>query len=373
MAIDNRGNNVWRFRIKKDGESFTKTFKGTEKQAQKAHDAFVVDIERGDIGLNENMKFNDLAQLVMDNYIKIKCSYNTYEQYKNCFNTHILDYFGLMKISNIKPLHIQKFINNLLDKGLSSNTIYSNLTCLSKSLSLAVKWHLILKNPCINIDKPQKKKRNYTELLTIDQIQQLFEIYDDMTSKPSQIHRLAFYIAIGCGLRNSEIRALTIDDIDFENNVITVNKQDGRYLENGKIKSGNITTKSDSSTRKIYAPEFVMNNLRKYIDSMSYIPITKQIFWSHKGNKPILRQTLSSYFTKVLTENNLPIIDFHDLRHIHATLLVNKGVNVKSLSSRLGHSKIETTNIYMHTIEQIDKQAAHIINNAISDIKKGTI
>lgn len=369
MSMDKHGN-VWRFRITYKGKPYTTTFIGDDKQAKEAHEAFKVDIKRGNVGLNENMPFNELAQLVLDNYVRVNCRYNTEQVYLNCYNNHILDHFGDMKISSIKPLSIQKFVQSLTEKDLSASTISSIVSCLRKTFDLAVKWELILKNPCSYIDKPAKKKyTNRGQIMTIDEMKKLFDIYDKLKSKPSKMHKAAFYIAVGCGLRNSEIRALTLDDIDFENNIIKVTKQYGRYKEKGEVIDGYVPTKSESSYRSIYAPDFVMVALKEYIDTLDCIPMTKQIFWSKSTNKPIGRQCLSTFFTKLLIKNNLPVIDFHDLRHIHATLLASKGVNMKSLSTRMGHSKIETTNIYMQPIDEVDKQVASTLDSAIIDLR----
>jgi len=369
MAMDERASNKWRFRITRNGQKYVMEFNGDSRAAKKAHEAFKVDVDRGNIGLNENMVFNDLCKIVMEEYVRMKCRYNTQQQYKNCYNTHILDYFGLMKISSIRPLHVQRFVNSLTDEGFSSNTVRTNLTCLRKSFTLAVKWGFILKNPCIDVDKPSKKKNSSGEILSLENIQKLLDIYEGLRSRPSKMHKVAFYIAFGCGLRNSEIRALTLDDIDFKNNIITVDKQIGRYFEDGEEKEGNTETKSDSSIRKVYAPQFVIDNIQAFVSSMHSIPITKQIFWSHVSNKPVGRQCISSYFTNILIKNDLPVIDFHDLRHVHATLMINNGVNMKTLSTRLGHSRVETTNIYLHNIDQVDKQAADIFDNAVNNIK----
>lgn len=369
MSMDKHGN-TWRFRITYKGKSYTTTFIGDEKQANEAHEAFKVDIKRGNVGLNENMLFAELAQLVLDNYVRVNCRYNTEQVYLNCYNTHILDYFGDMKISSIKPLSIQKFVQSLTEKDLSASTISSIVSCLRKTFDLAVKWELILKSPCSYIDKPTKKKyTNRSQIMTIDEMKRLFDIYDKLKTKPSKMHKAAFYIAVGCGLRNSEIRALTLDDVDFENNIIKVTKQYGRYKEKGEVIDGYVPTKSESSYRSIYAPDFVMVALKEYIDALDCIPISKQLFWSKSTNKPIGRQCLSTFFTKLLTKNDLPVIDFHDLRHIHATLLASKGVNMKSLSTRMGHSKIETTNIYMQPIDEVDKQVASTLDSAIIDLR----
>ena len=370
MSIDKHGN-VWRFRVTRNGIPYTRNYDGPEKKLQKAYAAFLVDVERGEIGHNENMKFQSLAQLVLDQYVRPNCAYNTVSVYKNNYNTHILDYFGSMKLSKIKPLHIQTFVTSLNEKDLAPNTINSIISCLKKTFEMAVKWELILKNPCNIIDTPPRKKySNRGQIMTVEEMTKLISIYDNLKSKPSRMHKLAFYIALGCGLRNSEIRALTLDDIDFENNTISVTKQDGKYLKKGKVLEGNIDPKSDSSKRVIYAPDFVIDAIKNYISTLECIPMSKQLFWSQRTNKPVGRQCLSTFFTNILIKNDLPIIDFHDLRHLHATLLASKGVNIKTLATRMGHSKIETTNIYMQTIDTVDKQVAETLDVAITKLKK---
>ncbi|ADZ82448.1 tyrosine-type recombinase/integrase [Cellulosilyticum lentocellum] len=369
MSMDLHGN-VWRFRIMKDGIPYTKLFEGTEKKAKEAHEAFKVDVKRGNVGTNENMKFNELCQLVTDQYVKVNCKYSTVEFYKNTYNTHLLPFFGDKKLSSIKPLHIQQFVTHLSELDLAPSTVSNNLSCLKKTFEMAVKWELIIKNPCMYVDRPQKRKyQNRGQLMTVDEMKKLLEIYENLSTKPSHMHKCAFYIALGCGLRNSEIRALTLDDIDFENNIIRVNKQFGKYTEKGKVVEGYITTKSESSIRDIYAPDFVIAAIKNYISTLDCIPLSKQLFWSARTNKPVGRQCLSTFFTNILKNNNLPVIDFHDLRHLHATLLASKGVNMKSLSNRMGHSKLETTNIYMQPINEVDKQVAKVLDNTIVDIK----
>lgn len=369
MSYDKHGN-VWRFRCTRNGVQYKMNWEGPDNKVEKAHAAFLVDVERGSIGSNENMKFVDLCQLVMDQYVKVKCSYNTVQNYKNYYNNHIIPFFGNKKVSSITSLCVDKFIKSLNDSDLSATTINGIASTLRKTFELALKWDVISKSPCTAMDTPPRKKyTTRSQLMTIDEMTTLINIYNNLSSKPSRMHKLAFYIALGCGLRNSEIRALTLDDIDFKSNTIKVTKQAGRYLEKGETIDGNISPKTDSSIRTIYAPDFVMVAIKNYINELDYIPISKQLFFSPRTNKPVGRQCLSTFFTNILKDNNLPIIDFHDLRHLHATLLAAKGVNVKTLAARMGHSKIETTNVYMQTIEEVDKQVANTLDDTIKDLR----
>lgn len=185
------------------------------------------------------------------------------------------------------------------------------------------------------------------------------------------MHKSAFYLVIGCGMRNSEIRTLTTDDIDFKNGIINIDKQAGQIRnEKGELEDAATSPKTPTSKRKIYAPQFVLDCLKEYIFSLPYIPISKQIYWSHITKKPISKHCLSKRFTALLKELELPTIRFHDLRHLQATILIQSGANVKAVSKRLGHSNTDITlNTYTSTIDVVDKKIAEQFNKTFKNLK----
>ena len=368
MSIDKRGDNTWRFRIYKDGKSYTKTFKGTEKQAKKAHDLFRLEIERGEIGLNENMRMDELCELVYKNYVVPNCKVSTQRIYKQNYNAYILPAIGTMKISSIKPIHIQQIVNTM-SKTLKPNTIGNCMGCLGKTFSLAEKWELIKESPYRHIELPKSPKKNHTELLSLEEIKILLDYY---SKENNLLHKTAFYLAIGCGLRNSEIRALTIDDIDWDNGILVVNKQLAEIRnELGEIVEGVSSPKTTSSIRKIYIPQFIIAILNEYINSLPFIPPTKQIFWSFITGKPISKHCLSKRFRYVCESIGITPIRFHDLRHLQATLLIHSNINVQAISKRLGHSDTQTTlRVYTHSLDDVDKQVASSIDTTFKELSK---
>lgn len=364
MSIESRGKNKWRFRKRKDGIIYTQNFYGSEKEAKKAHKLFEVDILKGNVGYNENMKFADLADLCFKEYFLKECKVSTYRNVLSCYKNHLMPTFGCMKLNTIKTIHIQQFINELNTK-LKPNTVNGIIGSLERFFSLAVGWDILKDNPCKNIRKPKKVKRGGQELLTMEQITKLFKIYENDNNL---LHKSAFYLAICCGLRNSEIRALTLDDIDFNNSIITVNKQIGEVFEGNKISENITTVKTLSSNRTIHVPNFAMNTLKLYINSLHYTPMTKQIYWSHITRKPITKHCLSKRFTRILQNNNLPAIRFHDLRHLQATLLISANINPQAVAKRLGHSNMRTTmDTYIHSIQEVDKKISDTFENYIKE------
>jgi integrase len=186
------------------------------------------------------------------------------------------------------------------------------------------------------------------------------------------LHKVAYELALGCGLRLSEIRALTIDDIDFDNKTIYVDNQIGEVRnDDGKIVQGVTPPKTSTSNRILYAPDFVLNTLKAHINDMPYIPISKEIFWSHLKRQPLSCSALPAAFKRMLVNNGIPEIRFHDLRHLQATLLIHAGTNPAVVSKkRLGHFNISITlDTYIHSIEEFDRQSANNFENIIKNIR----
>nr|WP_302596982.1 site-specific integrase [uncultured Cellulosilyticum sp.] len=352
----------WRIRVSRNGHRYETLFFGNEKEAKIAERDFIYNIDKGLTGTNENMLFKDLYQKVKVQYID-KLKINTQITYRNAYNVHIASVFDDMRLCDIKPLHIQEFATEL-SKTYKYNTVKDIMSKLHTCFKLAEEWELISRSPYRHIKIGKEEPKSYDELMSIEDIAKLMELYDN---DRFTLHKAAFYLAIGCGLRNSEIRGLTLKDIDFQNGIINVDKQIGSAgEENGKV----IATKSSNSNRKIYAPRFVLDALREHINSLHSIHINSLIF-TISDNKPINSHTLSNHLREVLIANNLPLIRFHDLRHLHATLMINNNTDVATVSKRLGHKKISTTlKFYTHTIEERNKQAADECDIIYTNIKK---
>lgn len=371
MALEKRSNlddtkgkkpAKWRIRVTRNGHRYEQNFFGNKKEAEQAEKDFIYQINKGLVGTNECMLFKDLYKMIDKEYIS-KQKTNTKLTYRNAYKNHISKEFDDLRLCDIKPITIQSFATELLDE-YSYNTARNIVSKLKMCFSLAEEWGIISASPYKHIKLGKEPSKNYNELMSMDEIKKLMDLYDN---DRFTIHKAAFYLAIGCGLRNSEIRAITLKDIDFKNNTINVDKQIGLYEED---KGKEISAKTTGSIRKIYAPDFVMAALTEHINSMTSIPISGQIFCISPGN-PINSHTLSNHLREILIANNLPLIRFHDLRHLHATLMINNNMDIATVSKRLGHNRISTTlDFYTHTIEERDKRAADEINNIYNQIKK---
>ena len=189
MSMDLRGD-TWRFRIKYKGKLYTDNFKGDEKTAKKAHELFKATIITGQVNQSSKMKMYKLIEIVMKEYVLIKCRVNTQRIYRDAYNKYIMPEFGMMELRDIKPIHIQKFANKL-GETLKPNTVSNILARLSKTLTLAEKWEIIDKSTYRNIDVERERKNNQAELLPMEEIEKLLMYYSNQES--NLLHKAAFF------------------------------------------------------------------------------------------------------------------------------------------------------------------------------------
>jgi len=363
LSVENRGENKWRFRVRKDGISYTQTFYGTEKEAKDEHKKFEVDVMRGNIGSNENMKYSELAQSVLDDYIKPNLRASSQASYITMTNNHILTEFGDMKISKIKTLHIQKMINKK-SKTLKPNTVATIYRELNKTFNKAIQWGLLKENPCKNIKLPKTKKVNYRELLSSEDISKLVVTINNQPI----MYKAVFSIAIYSGMRQGEILGLKISDINLAEKTINVSKQHGRVMKDGKMIRESTDTKTDNSVRIIYIPDFLAEIIKEYINSMKVIPTDGTLFYNVKWKKIYGREWFTEKFGNMLAENSIPHIRFHDMRHLYATMAINAGTNVVAVAKTMGDTVETVLKNYTHGIEEEQQKATYNFEEYVKNL-----
>ena len=275
------------------------------------------------------------------------------------------------RISAYFDIPIKKIFETVEHKQtLSGTTILHYHRLISSVLEKAVKWQVILLNPCARVETPKAETQ---EAAYYDEYQAQ-EMLNCLQCEPLK-YRAMVIIVLYTGVRRGELCGFEWSDFDFENNLIDIQKT-SMYLTGRGIFDDK--TKTEASKRVIKIPPIAMSIIKelkieqakdrlklgdKWIDS-------GKVFTQWNG-KPIYPGTFSKWFTEFIKRNNLPPIHLHSLRHTNATLLIASGADLRTVSKRLGHSNMTTTsNIYTHAIKSADERAAELLGDILNPIKK---
>jgi Site-specific recombinase XerD len=280
---------------------------------------------------NPQMTFSSLVDLYMVD-IKNRIYINTYNTKESIINAKVYPFFGKMQLENIKPTTIRKWQNELINQGYSETYLKTINNQLSAILNYAVRYYGLKENPCHKAGPMGKSHAQEMQFWTREEYLKFSQSLED-----TRIH-LIFQILYWCGVRLGEMLALTVSDVDFENNTLFINKSLQRIHKEDVITE----PKTPKSNRVIALPKFLSKELQAYIDLL-YKPEAKTRLF--KISKSSLSGTMKKHSALVGIHN----IRIHDLRHSHASLLVEMGFSPLLIADRLGHEKVQTTlDTYSH-------------------------
>lgn len=334
-----------------------------KRDANKRLNEIKEEIYKDELLVPNEMILKDYILNFLEKY-KINLSITTYNSYKRICNKYIIPLLGDIKLCDIKPIHIQDYVDDLLDL-LTPQTIKVHLNILNLALKRAYRLKLIKENPVQLVEVPKNKKYK-NEIYNAEDMQNLLEKCRGTSME------LPIILASGLGLRISEVLGLTWNNIDFNNSTITIDKITVRDNGNVILKE----PKTESSVRTISAPKEIILMLKQLKKDRLAAKLRgekshRELIFYDKNLNPIAQDVLSKKFRLFLKENNLKHIRFHDLRHSHVTLLINAKVPIKVISERVGHSNVNTTlNIYSHALKEMDQEASEKISNTLFNTER---
>ncbi len=366
----------------------SKTFKPSKpnlsyQKLNKEIDLFVAEFElevkSGGKGVSfDKITFSEFCTKYLEQK-KTTLSPNTYVFYEMIIRTELIPMFGNMKLKEIKTYHVQQFIqylatekkrNDGVEGGISATTVRRYTTVLRSILTLAYKLDYIDEDvgSSRKIEFP-KEAPTEIEVYTIEEVG---EILKALETEPINIKTLV-EIAIFTGMRRGEIVGLKWGDIDFENQKIHVKRSIYKTKE-GKAQEKD--PKSKYGIRTISIPEHLCKTLVAYraqqdrhISFLGDAWKNLDYVFTEEDGYVMNPQTPTKQFSHFLRRHGIRHLKFHGLRHTSATMLLANGCDIKTVSTRLGHADIDTTNIYVHALESTDRKAAQTFDNLIASTK----
>ena len=318
----------------------------------------------------ENKIVSDFAK----EYLSIQrtsLSPTSYVFYERIIEQHIVPMLGRMRLRDIKTYHVQDFImklnsmprNDGKSGHISPQTVKRYTTVLRSMLTMAYKMYYM--DDDVGLSRRLTFPKEHYQEVDVFTIEEAKAILAAAKTEPINI-RLLIELALFTGMRRGEIVGLKWSDINFDKQCLSVKRS--IYKPRGE-KSIEKEPKSHSSFRTIAIPNRLCETLKEYKKSQEEYSLSlaawknlDYVFTDDIGNV-MNPQTPTKQFSHFLARHNIRHLKFHCLRHTSATVLLANGCDIKTVSARLGHSNIDTTNIYVHVLESVDRQAATTFEN----------
>lgn len=317
---------------------------GTKAEANDAYLKYMSEHKQCTKRKTEVSTFGELCEKYLEdikNRLKESSRYST----QKVIDLHIAPYFKDKKISSIKKLDILEWQNILTEKGLQYRYKKSIRTLLSSIWTFGYKYYDTSPNlvPLVTPFRKTEKKKEM-QIWSEEEFSKFISVVED------PIYRMLFETYYLTGMRKGECLALTWKDVDLVKETIDINKTATR--KNLSHAPYIITPpKNESSYRTISIAGLLIEKIKefkKYSATQYDLNDSSYVFFN---DRPIPENTLRMRFLGYIKESGVKQIRIHDLRHSHASLLIQKGASIVLVAKRLGHSDIEQTlNTYSHLI-----------------------
>lgn len=294
-----------------------------------------------------DMTFQALFDLYVED-MSHRLRASTIQGKKDVFKNRILPTFKDKPINAITPANIRTWQNEQIQAGYADAYLDRMHNMLTTLFNYAVNYYNLPKNPCKAAGKIGKRTI-VVNFWTLEEYNTFIKYIKNRDS------HTAFQVLYYSGLRIGELFALTLADCDFKNNTISITKSLQR-----KDKADIVTPpKTPKSTRMITMPAIIMEELKEYSSEIYGLSATNRLF-------PFTKSYVTNEMMRACSASGIKRIRTHDIRHSHASLLINLGMSPLIISERLGHEKVETTlNTYSHLYPNKHQEVARQLNDII--------
>lgn len=273
---------------------------------------------------NPDMTFQNLYEIYMED-MAARLKQSTLLTKKTVLQTHILPFFGSKPINEIKASDVRRWQAKLMSSPNNYSQTYLKKinTELNSIINYAKRFYDLNTNPCGKAGTIGKAKAEEMDYWTYDEY---IAFREGVKDKP--LSYICFEVLYWTGMREGELLALSPADIDLDNKTISIN----RTYQRIEGKDVFTSPKTRKSKRKIPIPDFLCQELSDYIQSRYMLDADERLF-------PVTKSYLSHEMIRGCKNTGVKKIRIHDIRHSHASLLINQGCDALMLADRLGHEK----------------------------------
>ena len=298
---------------------------------------------------NPDMTFQNLYEIYMED-MAARLKQSTLLTKKAVLQTHILPFFSSKPINEIKASDVRRWQTKLMSSPNNYSQTYLKKinTELNSIINYAKRFYDLNTNPCGKAGTIGKAKAEEMDYWTYDEY---IAFREGVKDKP--LSYICFEVLYWTGMREGELLALSPADIDLDNKTISIN----RTYQRIEGKDVFTSPKTRKSKRKIPLPDFLCQELSDYIQSRYMLDTDERLF-------PVTKSYLSHEMIRGCKNTGVKKIRIHDIRHSHASLLINQGCDALMLADRLGHEKVSTTlNTYSHLFPHKQQELVHSLES----------
>jgi integrase len=296
--------------------------------------------------------------------VKPATRHKTFTTYESLCRTAIVPRIGNRQLTKLTALDLQPLYTDLTESGLPPRTVHHVHRVLHRAFTQAVRWKLIVRNPCEGAQAPRVARAEMRSW-TPEQADAFL-----ISTREHRMHAL-YILALTTGMRQGELLGLRWSDIDWNAGTLAVRR--ALQWQRG-IGLAFVEPKTTRSRRKIHLSQTALTALRAQMDRQAFDRHNAGSAWIENGlvfcdsvGEPLSPTNETKRFQRAGVAAGVPPIRFHDLRHTAATILLGRGVHVKLVSEMLGHSTIVLTlDTYSHVIPAMHGDAAAAMDSVFS-------
>jgi len=344
MSVYFKKGKGWRFDFTMNGVRHTQAWYETKTKARQAAAERRKEVLEPPTKVETatDMDFLELVNKRLD-HVQAHNSEQHYAEYRSRAKRWI-EYWGSLKCSQIMPQIIEDFV--LERRKVSNHTANKELTCLRATFNFGKKKRWLMSNPTEELEfLPEEKKRRYVP--SSEDIEKLIAVAGTDTQDYLVVMRDTL-------ARSIEINRLTWNDVDCRERSVT--------LYTRKKKGGHLTPRTVPMTERVYQILFRRFTKRD--------PTKPWIFWHRYWSRKARKWVEGPYkerkriMTTLCAKAGVPYFRFHPLRHSGASVMERNNVPVSSIQKLLGHESRLTTEIYLHSLGESEKEAMAIFERA---------
>jgi integrase len=367
--LQHRGGDAWRIKVylgrSPDGRRryLERTVRGTRRDAEREAARVVVEVDEGRHAAAAPMTFGEL----LDRWLEVKrasVAPRTIESYEWIATKYLRPRLGDRKLASLRTMDLDELYAELHASGLSARTVRICHTVVRQALEQARRWGLIARSPAVDATPPRSIRAEVVPP-TVDEVVQLL----DAAYESDPAFGVFLWVKSATGCRRGEMCALRWSDVDLGRPELSIRRaitQVGRELIEKDTKT--------HQSRRVALDEATVGLLRQHrlrqreeaLALGARLAADALLFATPEGG-PWRPDVCTNRFGRLRASLGLDRVRLHDLRHFVASVLIDGGIPISTVSTRIGHSQMSTTlNLYTHAIPATDQAAAAYLGTLLA-------